>query len=92
MASLAEDFSKTCLYELLGVEQSATAADIKKAYRLMARKHHPDKNPSQEAADVARRAAEGVGELSSAISRQRGRLSARRPGRHLAASSVVAAP
>ena len=51
MSSLtAASYEKTCLYELLGIEQSASAADIKKAYRLQARKYHPDKNGNTEAA------------------------------------------
>ncbi|BFY97050.1 hypothetical protein BsWGS_00090 [Bradybaena similaris] len=38
-------------YEILGIEKSATDQDIKKAYRRLALKWHPDKNPdSKEAA------------------------------------------
>src|SRR5690242_9659825 len=32
-------------YEVLGVDRNATEADIKRAFRELARKHHPDVNP-----------------------------------------------
>ncbi|MDN3723640.1 J domain-containing protein [Aequorivita sp. SDUM287046] len=37
-------------YKVLGLEKSATAADIKKAYRKLARKLHPDLNPNDKEA------------------------------------------
>ncbi len=38
-------------YRVLGVPKTATAKDIKAAYRKLARKHHPDVNPGNKAAE-----------------------------------------
>src|ERR1700750_3463005 len=37
-------------YKILGLDKNASADDIKKAYRKLARKHHPDLNPNNEGA------------------------------------------
>lgn len=40
--------SNTDYYEILGIENSATDNDVKRAFRTLAKKFHPDKNPGNE--------------------------------------------
>lgn len=59
-------------YEVLGVSKGASADEIKKAYRKMAIKYHPDKNPGdKEAEEKFKEAAEAYDVLSDADKRAR---------------------
>lgn len=64
--------SKRDYYEVLGVNKSSAEAEIKKAYRQMALKYHPDKNQGdKEAEEKFKEAAEAYEVLSDAQKRQR---------------------
>lgn len=58
--------AKRDYYEVLGIGKGASAEEIKKAYRKMAIKYHPDKNPGdKEAEDKFKEAAEAYDVLSN---------------------------
>ena len=64
--------SKRDYYEILGIERNAGDADIKSAYRKLALKYHPDRNPGDAAAEERfKEAAEAYSVLCDAEKRAR---------------------
>jgi molecular chaperone DnaJ len=64
--------TKRDYYEILGVAKSASQDDIKKAYRKLALKYHPDRNPdNKEAEEKFKEAAEAYEVLSDAQKRKK---------------------
>ena len=58
-------------YQILGVSASADAAEIKKAYRRLAKKYHPDANPNDaQAAERFKEISEAHSVLSDAEKRK----------------------
>lgn len=64
--------AKRDFYDILGISKGASADEIKKAYRKMAIKYHPDKNPDDKEAEAKfKEAAEAYEVLSNPEKRQR---------------------
>ncbi|MDR4532031.1 DnaJ C-terminal domain-containing protein [Glutamicibacter sp. PS] len=61
----SQDWIEKDFYAILGVAKDASEADIKKAYRKLARKYHPDTNPGD---DVAEQKFKDVSEANSVLS------------------------
>lgn len=63
--------AKRDYYEVLGVPKTASADEIKKAFREIAKKHHPDRNPgNKESEEILKTAAEAYSVLSDPEKRQ----------------------
>lgn len=74
--------SEVCFYEVLGISTSASENDIKKAYRKLAVRWHPDKNPNdqQNAAEMFKLIGEAYETLSDPQARREYDLSRSRGG------------
>ena len=59
LATVSDAANANNYYKTLGVDQQATSSEIKKAFRKLAMKYHPDKNKSKNAEEKFREIAQG---------------------------------
>jgi len=62
--------TKRDFYDVLGVKKDTSAAEIKKAYRQLALKYHPDRNKSKDAAEKFKEISEAYEVISDSKKRQ----------------------
>ena len=72
-------------YEVLGIQKGASEDEIKKAYKKLARKYHPDMNPGDKEAEEKFKE---VNEAYSVLSDERKRANYDRYGHHNANHSL----
>ena len=75
--------AKRDYYEVLGISKTADASAIKKAYRKLAKKYHPDSNPGNKAA------AEKFKEVTEAYAQGNGVLAVRFVDDHIGLAAVL---
>ena len=63
MLMLAEVALSKDYYKVLGISKDASEAEVKKAFRSLARQYHPDKNKADDAEEKFREIAEGESDL-----------------------------
>ena len=74
-------------YSVLGISSSASDDDVKKAYRELARKYHPDNYHDNPLSDLAQEKMKQINEAYNTITRMRGEGDAFRPGGRSSSSS-----
>ena len=86
------DTNKRDYYEALGVKKDATEAELKKAYRRLAKENHPDLHPGDKAAEARfKEINEAYEVLSDKEKRAKGALAASTWGIFLRASLAASA-
>ena len=74
----SQDWFDKDFYKTLGVSKEVSDADLKKTYRKLARKYHPDANPGDAAAEAAHGAPVEGAERGRRFRLRRGRTRDRR--------------